>query len=66
MPTSKPTSEQTTGANGVMSDPSQEPSFGWNIYAERMNGRFAMLGFVSVLLIEALTGQGLLTWMGLR
>jgi len=43
-----------------------EPSFGWNLYAERMNGRFAMIGFVSVLVIEALTGQGLLTWMGLR
>jgi hypothetical protein len=25
-----------------------------------------MIGFVSVLILEALTGQGLLTWMGLR
>lgn len=43
-----------------------EPSFGWNLYSEQMNGRFAMIGFVSVLILEALTGQGLLTWMGLR
>jgi len=43
-----------------------EPAFGWNRYAERMNGRFAMIGFVSVLILEALTGQGLLTWIGFR
>ena len=31
------------------------PSFGWSGYAERINGRFAMLGFVAILLIEAFT-----------
>ena len=43
-----------------------EPSFGWNVYAEQVNGRFAMMGFVLLLLLEFVTGQDLLTWLGLR
>ena len=42
-----------------------DPKFGFNDYAERLNGRAAMIGFVLALLIEFLTGQGLLTWLGL-
>lgn len=42
-----------------------EPAFGWTGYAEQINGRFAMLGFVA-LLLEFVTKQGLLTWLGLR
>ncbi len=41
------------------------PSFGWNRYAERINGRFAMLGFVILLLLEYFTHQDLFTWLGL-
>ncbi len=40
------------------------PSFGWNVYAERMNGRFAMVGFVALLVLEAITRQDFLTWLG--
>jgi hypothetical protein len=40
------------------------PSFGWNAYAERINGRFAMIGFVALLLLEAITRQDFLTWLG--
>lgn len=43
----------------------QEPKFGFNSYAERLNGRAAMIGFVATLVIEYLTGQGLLAWIGL-
>ncbi len=43
-----------------------EPAFGWTAYAEQINGRFAMLGFVALLLLEVLTQQDLLTWLGLR
>lgn len=43
-----------------------EPSFGWNTYAELVNGRFAMVGFVLLLLLELVTGQDLWTWLGLR
>jgi hypothetical protein len=41
------------------------PAFGWSAYAERVNGRFAMVGFAAVLLIEALTGDTFLHWAGL-
>ncbi|MEQ9553895.1 hypothetical protein [Coleofasciculus sp. G2-EDA-02] len=43
-----------------------EPKFGFNEYAERLNGRAAMIGFVLTLGIEYATGQGLLTWLGLQ
>jgi hypothetical protein len=43
----------------------EEPKFGFNDYAEKLNGRAAMLGFVIALVIEYVTGQGLLTWLGL-
>jgi hypothetical protein len=51
--------------------PTQTPKledlkFGFNDYAERLNGRAAMIGFVITLLIEYLTGQGLLSWLGLQ
>jgi hypothetical protein len=41
------------------------PAFGWSAYAERVNGRFAMVGFVAVLLIEAISGETFLHWAGL-
>ncbi len=44
----------------------EEPKFGFNEYAERLNGRAAMIGFAAVLIIEFLTGQGLLAWLGLQ
>ncbi|MGG6298001.1 hypothetical protein ACQ4M4_26700 [Leptolyngbya sp. AN02str] len=41
------------------------PKFGFNEYAERLNGRAAMVGFVITLAIEFVTGQGVLSWLGL-
>jgi hypothetical protein len=46
--------------------PPSAPSFGWNVYAEQINGRFAMVGFVLLLVLESITGQDLFTWLGLR
>jgi hypothetical protein len=43
-----------------------QPSFGWNAYAERTNGRFAMVGFVLLLVLEWFTQQDFFTWLGLR
>ena len=40
------------------------PSFGWSGYAERVNGRFAMVGFMAILLIEALSKTSFLHWAG--
>tara|TARA_B100000965_G_C19462434_1_gene700334 strand:+ start:29 stop:271 length:243 start_codon:yes stop_codon:yes gene_type:complete len=41
------------------------PEFGWSDYAERINGRFAMIGLMAVLLIEALSKISFLEWAGL-
>jgi hypothetical protein len=35
---------------------------GFTVYAEKMNGRLAMIGFVSILAFEVITGQGLIQW----
>ena len=41
------------------------PAFGWSTYAERVNGRFAMVGFVALLLVESLSCDTFLHWAGL-
>jgi hypothetical protein len=41
------------------------PDFGWSAYAERVNGRFAMVGFSAVVLIETLSRDSFLHWAGL-
>jgi hypothetical protein len=46
-----------------MTDPS--PRFGFVAFAETWNGRLAMLGFVIGLGTELLTGQGILSQIGL-
>ena len=40
------------------------PSFGWSGYAERVNGRFAMVGFLAILFIEIFSHSGFLHWAG--
>lgn len=54
--TPKPTSS--------VADNRPEPGFGWTAYAEQLNGRFAMMGIVALILIEVFTGQGLISWLG--
>ena len=44
----------------------EDPKFGFNDYAERLNGRAAMIGFLLILVIEYLTGKGVLAWLGLK
>ena len=41
------------------------PEFGWSGYAERINGRFAMIGFMAVLLIEVVSKVSFLEWAGI-
>ena len=41
------------------------PEFGWSSYAERTNGRFAMIGLIAVLLIEAISIISFLEWAGI-
>ena len=35
------------------------PQAGWTDYAETLNGRMAMLGFIALLIQEVLTGHGI-------
>lgn len=39
--------------------------YGFNYTAERLNGRAAMLGFFSLLLLEAVAGKGIFELMGI-
>jgi hypothetical protein len=43
-----------------------EPKSGFNRYAERLNGRAAMIGFAALIAIEYFTGQNPLAWLGLN
>ncbi|HEY9817387.1 MAG: high light inducible protein [Leptolyngbya sp. DLM2.Bin15] len=43
----------------------QDTKFGFTKFAETWNGRLAMMGFVIGLATELLTGQGILTQIGL-
>ena len=62
---SETTAEATAQTSADASASSDAPSFGWNLYAERTNGRFAMIGFVALLLLELFTRQDFWTWIGL-
>ena len=66
------TSETTSAADASQQQPrsatattNDAPAFGWSRYAERVNGRFAMVGFVAVVLVEVLSGDTFLSWAGL-
>ena len=39
--------------------------FGWSIYSEITNGRFAMIGFLAIILIELFSKQSFLKWAGI-
>ena len=40
-------------------------TFGWSNYSERTNGRFAMLGFLAIILIELISNKSFLNWTGI-
>ena len=39
--------------------------FGWSNYSEITNGRFAMLGFLAIILIELFSHKPFLNWAGI-
>jgi len=61
----------TTEERGLLNNFAVEPKmyvddtqqFGFNAYAEKLNGRLAMIGFVSALILEATTGHGVIGWL---
>ena len=42
-----------------------EYKFGWSNYSEITNGRFAMIGFLAIILIELFSKQSFLKWAGI-
>ena len=42
-----------------------EYKFGWSSYSEITNGRFAMIGFLAIVLIELFSNQSFLKWAGI-
>ena len=39
--------------------------FGWGKYSETTNGRFAMIGFAAIILIEMVSKKSFLEWAGI-
>lgn len=64
--TEQPSNSESSQNSESLIPQVEEPAFGWTPYAERMNGRFAMLGFIALLIIELISNQGFLAWLGLR
>ena len=46
-------------------DNEDQYKFGWSTYSERTNGRFAMIGFLAIILIELFSQQSFLKWTGI-
>ena len=46
-------------------DIEDEYKFGWSSYSEITNGRFAMIGFLAIILIELFSRQSFLKWAGI-
>ena len=63
--TSTSETSDTTSVPATSATTTDIPAFGWSGYAERVNGRFAMVGFAAVLVIEAISGDTFLHWAGL-
>ena len=58
------TNESTVDLNKDNDQPS-DYNFGWNRYSEITNGRFAMIGFLSILIIEILSKKSFFSWTGI-
>ena len=46
-------------------DSSNDYNFGWNRYSEITNGRFAMIGLLSILIIEIISKKSFFSWAGI-
>ena len=58
--------------NLILSDKDNQKSleneryvFGWGQYSEITNGRFAMIGFAAIILIEIISKKSFLDWAGI-
>ena len=48
-----------------LKDIEEDYKFGWSSYSEMTNGRFAMIGFLAIILIELFSQQSFLKWAGI-
>ena len=51
--------------NEVIEEDTEMYNFGWSSYSEITNGRFAMIGFLAIILIELFSQQSFLKWAGI-
>ena len=49
----------------IIEEDSETYNFGWSSYSEITNGRFAMIGFLAIILIEFFSQQSFLKWAGI-
>ena len=49
----------------VIEEDTEMYNFGWSSYSEITNGRFAMIGFLAIIIIELLSKQSFLKWAGI-
>ncbi len=40
----------------------KKPRFGFHSHTENLNGRFAMIGFIALVILEVKLGHGILIW----
>ncbi len=55
-----------TDINPSISPKRERPKKGFNEYAEQLNGRAAMVGFLILIAIEYFTGHSLVSLIGLK
>ena len=59
---------EQTGENKLDEKPidiEDKYKFGWSSYSEITNGRFSMIGFIAIILIELFSKQSFLKWAGI-
>ena len=49
----------------VINEDTEMYNFGWSSYSEITNGRFAMIGILTIILIELFSQQPFLKWAGI-
>ena len=49
----------------VIEEDTEMYNFGWSSYSEITNGRFAMIGFLAIILIELFSKESFLKWAGI-
>ena len=49
----------------ITDDDADMYKFGWSSYSEITNGRFAMIGFIAIIVIELFSQQSFLKWAGI-